>query len=186
MRRTRTRSLCPITHSMWSGAQSLISLSDVTAAILEMKRVLRPGGLLAVLENDIFHHVLLPWPVELELPVQKAIQKVSRNRFGSSSKLSPVRRLPHLFDQAGFLDRCKRTFAADRTAAWSSSVRRFLEFHVIDIRRLVAGHLTTRSKNALHRFTDLHREGSLFRDKAVDLTCLNVLYQARKPRKHHA
>ena len=37
-----------------------------------MVRVLRPGGWLAVLEDDTLHHILLPWPVDVELEVRAA------------------------------------------------------------------------------------------------------------------
>ena len=79
-------------------AQFFSALADNTllivaiAALREMQRVARPGGTIAVLENDIFHHVLLPWPVDLEVPIQRAIQLASRERFGSSTKLAPARR----------------------------------------------------------------------------------------------
>jgi ubiquinone/menaquinone biosynthesis C-methylase UbiE len=161
-------------------AQSLISLKDALTAVQEMTRVLRPGGTLAVMENDIFHHILLPWPVDLEAPIQKAIRATSVERFGSSSKLAPVRRLPALFEQAGLHECSKRTFAADRRAPWSSAVRQFLEFHVQDLRKLIRGHLARKHRTAFRRFANPQRSDSLFGDKAMDVTCLNVLYQAKK------
>jgi ubiquinone/menaquinone biosynthesis C-methylase UbiE len=162
-------------------AQSLISLDDALAAVQEMKRVLRPGGVLAVLESDAFHHVLLPWPVDLEMPIQKAIQVASRARYGSSTKLAPVRRLPKIFSDAGLHSYAKRTFAADRQAPWSIGVRRFLEFHIGDLADLLRGNLPAKVRAAYRRFVDPQRSDSPFNDKAMDLTCLNVLYEARKP-----
>ena len=163
-------------------AQSLISLKDALTAVQEMERVLRPGGTLAVMENDIFHYILLPWPVELEAPIQKAIRTASVEQFGSSSKLAPVRRLPALFKQAGLQGCCKRTFAADRSAPWPAAVRKFLEFHVQDLGKLIRGHLARSHLNAFRRFADPRRSDSLYGDKTMDLTCLNVLYQAKKLR----
>jgi ubiquinone/menaquinone biosynthesis C-methylase UbiE len=167
-------------------AQSLISLDDALAAVQEMKRVLRPGGILAVLENDAFHHILLPWPVDLEVPLQKAIQIASRARFGSSTKLAPVRRLPKMFVEAGFHSCGKQTFAADRQAPWAARVRRFLEFHVEDLRELLRGHLPAKVRAAYRLFMDPQRPDSLFGDKAMDLTCLNVLYEATKRGSAHS
>jgi SAM-dependent methyltransferase len=162
-------------------AQSLISLGDRLAAIVEMKRVLRPGGTLAVLENDIFHQVLLPWPADLEMPIQRAIQMNSRTRFGSSAKLTPVRRLPQLLKDAGLHACRKRTFAADRQAPWSARLRRFLECHVEDLRQLIGKRLSLKSRRAYSRFADPERPDSVFADRAMDLTCLNVLYEVKKP-----
>lgn len=159
-------------------AQSFISLSDPRSALREMKRVLRRGGTLAVLENDVFHHILLPWPVDLEVPVQRAILRVSRDRFGSSTKLAPVRRLPQLFDLAGFKHCRKRTFAADRQAPWPLAVRRFLSLHVADRRKLIERFLSPALRKRYQRFVDATRADGLFGDKAMDITCLNVLYEA--------
>jgi SAM-dependent methyltransferase len=53
-------------------AQSLCSLPDPFESVRMLRRVVRPGGTLAVLENDTPHHVLLPWSVEGELAVQEA------------------------------------------------------------------------------------------------------------------
>ena len=161
-------------------AQSLISLDDPLRALSEMKRVLRRRGFLAVLENDIFHHVLLPWPVDLEIPVQRAIRAASKLRFGSSSKLAPARRIPHLFERAGLFDYRKQTIAADRQPPWSAAVRRFLHHHVAYLRHLIRTLLPEQTRRAFTRFTNPDGRHSLFNESAIDFTCLNVLYEARK------
>lgn len=51
-------------------AQSFYSISDVSRVLCEMRRVVKPGGWVGVLENDSLHHVVLPWPAELELAVR--------------------------------------------------------------------------------------------------------------------
>ena len=48
-------------------AQSLYSLPEPVEAVRLMRRVVKPGGVVAVLENDSLHHLLLPWPIEVEL-----------------------------------------------------------------------------------------------------------------------
>ncbi len=53
-------------------AQSLFSLPEPLGVLREMIRVTRPGGHVAILENDTLHHLLLPWPAELELAVRRA------------------------------------------------------------------------------------------------------------------
>ena len=42
-----------------------------------------------MLESDAFHHVLLPWPVDLEVPIQKAIQVASRRDMDRVRSLLP-------------------------------------------------------------------------------------------------
>ncbi|MGP0069021.1 MAG: class I SAM-dependent methyltransferase [Isosphaeraceae bacterium] len=53
-------------------AQSLYSLPDPVEALRRMERAARLEGIVAVLENDEFHHVLLLWPVEVELALRRA------------------------------------------------------------------------------------------------------------------
>jgi ubiquinone/menaquinone biosynthesis C-methylase UbiE len=69
-------------------AQSLISL-DVLPAVREIRRVVRPDGYAAILEVDEFHHVLLPWPVELEVVLPQAGHAASLKRYGDGAKLAP-------------------------------------------------------------------------------------------------
>lgn len=160
-------------------AQSLISLDDPIAGLREMTRVTRRGGRLVILENDIFHHIILPWPVDLEIPIERAIQRASTNRFGSSSKLAPARRVAQLLEKVGIARYRRTTFAADRQAPWSAEVRRFLRFHVDDLWRLVSEHLSAKDRAAFTRFTAGRGRQALFGNAMKDLTCLNVLYEAR-------
>jgi SAM-dependent methyltransferase len=53
-------------------AQSPFSLREPVDAVTRMARAVKPGGLVAVLEDDTLHQVLLPWPVDVELAVRKA------------------------------------------------------------------------------------------------------------------
>jgi len=161
-------------------AQSLISLKDELGALREMKRVLRRGGRLAILENDIYHYMLLPWPVPLELPIQRALQDVSQARFGSVTKLAPVRRLPELLANAGLRHFLKHTFVADRTTPWPAKLRKFLECHLRDIARLTRGRLPVVARKMFQQFHDVDHPKSLFSRGAKDLSCLNVLYVATK------
>jgi len=161
-------------------AQSLVSLPDPRTAVLEMRRVLCRGGILAVLENDIFHHVLLPWPMDLEVAVLQAIQECARQRYGSNTKLAPVRRLAQLLADAGFRSCRKHTIAADRQAPWLASVQTFLGYHVKDLRRLIGNHLSPAAQKRYQHFVTSKDQHSLFGKHPKDLTCLNVLYEATK------
>ena len=41
-------------------------------ALRHLVRVTKPGGVVAVLEADTLHHVILPWPIEVELAARAA------------------------------------------------------------------------------------------------------------------
>jgi len=56
---------------VWSG-HSMQSYPDLLKCLGEFRRVLKPGGTLAVLETDNVHSVMLSWPPDLELAVRQA------------------------------------------------------------------------------------------------------------------
>ncbi len=161
-------------------AQSFISLDDPLTVVKEMRRVVRPGGFVAILESDELHHLLLPWPVELEIAVESAAHASFRARYGAGAKAAPARRLGVLLRQAGLKARRKKTYAADRQAPFSLAVERFLRRHVRFLRKVVRPHLKAADWQRFVRFTDAAEPASIFRRRDADLTCLNVLYVARR------
>jgi ubiquinone/menaquinone biosynthesis C-methylase UbiE len=161
-------------------AQSFISLDDPAGALRELGRVVRPGGAVAVLETDEFHHVLLPWPVELELVVQKAVQAGSRKKYGRRSRLYPGRYLRRTLTAAGLRPRRKKTYAADRQAPFDPGVRRFLELHLRSLREIIREHLTPDQLGLLDRFADPDSADCLYRRPDADVTCLNAVYVAER------
>jgi SAM-dependent methyltransferase len=159
-------------------AQSLISLRDPIAALKEMRRVVRPGGAVAILEDDEFHRVLVNWPVDLELDVQRAVAEATRARYGSRTGRSPARRLIGLFRETGLRPRWKKTFAADRQAPFGPKVERFLERHLRDTQSFAAPHLSADKRAALERAADPADPQSVLRRPDAELTCLTTLFLA--------
>jgi len=162
-------------------AQSLISLSDAKHALAELARVTAPGGRIAVLETDEFHHVLLPWPVELELAIQRALARSAQERYGSGSRLAPSRFLHKTLIDAGWEPERKVTFAADRQAPFRSWESAFLTHHLCHLSELVRGELSLDQQNELARLTDPDSDESFLNQPDVEFTCLNALHRARKP-----
>jgi ubiquinone/menaquinone biosynthesis C-methylase UbiE len=161
-------------------AQSFISLERPVAALREMARVLRPGGRVAILENDEYHHVLLPWPVELEMAVQRAIVAGVKERYGSGGRIAPARRLPAMLREAGFKPRRKKTYPADRQQPFTPAVRRFLRLHMRFLRDVVRDRLSSEQREGFDLLVDDRHDTSFLRLPECDLTCLNVLYLASR------
>jgi SAM-dependent methyltransferase len=134
-------------------AQSLISL-DPLPALRELRRVVRAGGFVAVLENDDFHHVLLPWPVELELAVQRAFFLSCRERFGDAWALYRGRRLARTLREAALLPWRRTTYAVDRQAPLGADDRAFFAHFLDYLRDLALPHLGAAEARAFAALTD--------------------------------
>ncbi|MBN9519598.1 methyltransferase domain-containing protein [bacterium] len=160
-------------------AQSFISLDDPVSALAEMRRVVRPGGRVAVLEDDSFHHVMVNWPAELEVEVQRAAAEASRERYGSRSALSPARRMRQWFLDAKLTPTGRKTIAADRQAPFGPAVRRFLALHLRETREFLTGHLAPHHRAALGCATDSADPDSVLNRADATVTSLTTLFVAR-------
>ncbi len=161
-------------------ARSLITLDDPVAALHEMKRVARRGGVVAVLEDDEFHRVVVNAPVDLELDIHRAVAEAAREKYGSRAGMSPSRRVFRYLMDAGLKLQWRRTFAADRHAPFDPLVRRYLRIHLQETRALAAKYLSAESLAALDRQVDPRVKTSIFRRPDAELTCLTTLFLARK------
>lgn len=122
-------------------AQSLFSLPDQLGAIRTLADLVRPGGTVAVLEDDTLHQVMLPWPVEVELAVRAAELEAFREESESPRKFYVGRRLVELFHEAGLVEVRARSFAATRQAPLGAAERDFLAAYLDGLRDRVADRL---------------------------------------------
>ncbi|MBX6315754.1 MAG: class I SAM-dependent methyltransferase, partial [Isosphaeraceae bacterium] len=130
-------------------AQSLFSLPEPVAALQQMARVVRPGGFVAVLEDDALHQLLLPWPIEIELAVRAAELAAFAAESPRPRKYYVGRHLRQVFETAGLVACRRRTWASDRQAPLEDAEKAFLHAYLHDLRDRVADHLGREARAAL-------------------------------------
>jgi SAM-dependent methyltransferase len=158
-------------------AQSFYSLPDPLAALREMARVTRPGGCVAVLENDTLHHLLLPWPAELELAVRQAqLQALAvRSAEQGTDKFYIGRNLCGVFRRVG-IEPCEiRAIPVERSAPLSADEELFLQFHFADLRECVWPYLDKPTREAFDMLFDEESPLYLLRQPDFRMTHLESL-----------
>ena len=158
------------------GAQSMYSLPDPLAALRELARVTRPGGTVAVFENDMMHHLLLPWPAEIELAVRQAQLQSVQATASEPAKFFIGRELCAVFAEAGLRDCRVQPYSAVRQAPLSPDERRYLAGYLHDLgerARSNPGPATTdtneRHPSETHMETD--KDAALWRDCGNETAC---------------
>ena len=161
-------------------AQSLYTLPDPVVAIGHMARVVRPGGLVAVLENDTLHQVCLPWPVYLELPLRAAELRSFIEGGRNSSKYYVGRRLPAVLAAAGLEPLRMTTHAFDRQAPLGKAEQGLLQSYLEKVVDRVTPHLEVTLLQELRQLVDPGSPQHLLGQPHLTLTWLNVLALGRK------
>jgi ubiquinone/menaquinone biosynthesis C-methylase UbiE len=162
-------------------AQSLYSLPDQLEAVQAMADVVRPGGTVAVLENDTLHQLVLPWPVEVELAVRKAELEAFAERDESPGRFYVGRRLVELFRDAGLIEIRARSFAATRQAPLDASGRAFLIAYLDGLRERAADRLDVATRKTFLELVDPGSDAGLVNRPDLTLTILNHVVTGVKP-----
>jgi hypothetical protein len=145
-----------------------------------MARVLRPGGIAAVLENDTLHQVFLPWPVHLELPLRAAELRFLEESQ-NSSKYYVGRRLPAQLAAAGLEPSRFTTHAFDRQAPLGEAEHALLQGYLEEVAKRVGPYLDAPLVQALRQLVDPESSHHLLGQPYLTMTWVNVLALGRKP-----
>ncbi len=162
-------------------AQSLYSLPEPIAALRHMAAAARPGGIVAVLENDTLHQLLLPWPIHLEIAVRAAELLAFSQESHKPSKYYVGRQLPAVFAQAGLEPLGFQTQCIDRQAPLSRDLENFLQSYLERMHERVSPHIDPRFADELRQLSDPASEQYLLRQEWFTVSCVNVLVWGRRP-----
>jgi ubiquinone/menaquinone biosynthesis C-methylase UbiE len=163
-------------------AQSLYSLTDAVEALRLMARVVKPGGHVAVFENDELHHVLLPWPVEVEMAIKKAELLSYIDTSEKPRKYYVGRELRRDFRVAGLSDSQVRSVAFTRQAPLDRAARSFFTRYLVDLHQRVHPYLESGVVELFDRLSDPDSEQFLLSSPDLAITCLNHVVIGTKTR----
>ena len=161
-------------------AQSLRSLPDPLGAIRAMARQVRPGGIVALLEEDALHHLLLPWPEDLELAVRRAELESLAESLTHPQDYYAGRRLSQLLHAAGLVEIQVTTTAIDRHAPLNAAERRYLDLELGELQDRVADRLDPDTHAVLDRLIDPNSPAYLPDQPDFALTCIEHVVVGRR------
>lgn len=162
-------------------AQSLYSFQHPEDALRQMSEVVRPGGIVAVLENDTLHQLLLPWPIKMELELRTAERKAFEEESTRPGKFYIGRRLPATLAAAGLEPLGYFTQSIDRTAPLDRELQAFLRSYFETLVERTSPHLSKSTLAELRELTSPDDSRYLPRQPHFTLTWLNVLAWGRRP-----
>lgn len=162
-------------------AQSLYSLPSTKAALAEMVRVVRPGGIVAILENDTLHHILLPWPVELELKVREAELAAFRKESRNAAKYYIGRRLIETLSRNGLTHVVENARVTSRQPPFSQHELVFWTEYLRNLRERVAPFLAESTSRQLEILASPESDQYLLHRPDISVVCLDRLVWGVKP-----
>ncbi len=163
-------------------AQSLYSLPDPVQTLRELARVVRPGGIIAVLEEDTLHHILLPWPIQVELALRQAEFTALAQENPKPSKFYIGRELRHEFQAAGLRPQRKRTYAMHREAPLGHSERKFVDAYLKNLLDRTKNLLPSDMEPEVRRLLDPRSPQYVAARSDFSFTCLEHVMWGKKDR----
>ncbi len=161
-------------------AHSLQSLPDPDHALGELTRVVRGGGVVAVLENDSLHYLMLPLSPELELAVQEAQLAIARAQH-VRRKVYIGRRLHGVLAKAGLGEIRIQTASVDHRAPLDADERAFLSDYLRELAERTRDWLDPAMRDELERVLSPESPDYLLDRPDFFTTHLEILAWGRKP-----
>jgi SAM-dependent methyltransferase len=161
-------------------AQSLYSFPEPVAALRQMAAAVRPGGIVAVLENDTLHQLLVPWPARVEMALRAAERNAFEDETTRPGKFYVGRRLPATLAAAGLEPAGFHTQCIDRTAPLDATLELFLKSYFVKLLDRTSAYLEPAMLAELRELVLPEGESFLPRQPYFTLTWLNTLAWGRR------
>ena len=162
---------------IWS-AHSMHSYPNIQQCLREFHRVLRPGGLLAILESDNVHSVMLSWPPDLELAVRQAEHRQIGDEDSYIGTYFP-RFATRLLTEQGFEVFTPEYFLFRRLGPAGESLTEFVTLYLQNLFERTSYYLSEKMRSRLAVLADSNSDKFLPRQKTFFFGSLQVLMLAR-------